>query len=73
MNHTTVTAEPIIAIHTEQKYLTAETYNGAFHPFDGWVAKAGLSLPLAYFLFGMGKIPSWAFMVGISLFSRFWV
>jgi hypothetical protein len=29
-----------------------------------------VTLPFGYFIWGIGAIPSWAFMIGISFFSR---
>jgi hypothetical protein len=40
------------------------------HPIDGELAKFGLLTPLGYVLWLFGTIPSWAFMIGISFFSR---
>lgn len=70
LNTTTVTPADFTKIHTRKLYLHESEYQGALHPFDGWVAKTGLATPLAYVLWGFGKIPSWAMMVGISMFSR---
>ena len=45
-------------------------YEGAFHPFDGSLAKFGLNQPMAYLLTAFALVPSWAFMIIISLASR---
>lgn len=47
-----------------------EPYEGPFHPFDGFLAKVGATEPLAHVLYYIGKVPSWAFMIGMSFFSR---
>lgn len=70
VNSTTVTAPQIAAIHLQEKYLDTEPYEGFFHPFDGLPAKYGLSVPFGYAVYYFSLIPSWAFMIGISMFSR---
>lgn len=70
LNATSVTNDDIVSIHSRQTYLSRPPVQGMLHPFDGWVAKAGLTVPMAYTLYALGKIPSWAMMLGISLFSR---
>lgn len=72
-NVTTVTAEDIYKVHSEKKYAGVEPYEGAFHPTDGWLAQTGLLVPLGYVLFGLSVVPSWLFMIMISMFSRFFV
>jgi hypothetical protein len=70
VNRTTIAATEIAALHLQDKYLETETYEGFFHPFDGQLAKFGLEIPFGYLVWGFSKIPSWAFMIGISFFSR---
>lgn len=70
LNSTTVTAPQIAALHLEEKYLETEPYEGYFHPFDGPLAEYGLQIPLGYAVHYFSMIPSWAFMIGISFFSR---
>ncbi|MCJ1230355.1 hypothetical protein MMC12_007028 [Toensbergia leucococca] len=70
LNTTTATTQEIFQIHTKKTYEEVPVYEGAMHPFDGWFAKAGLNVPLGYVLFGFSIIPSWAFMIIISMFSR---
>ncbi|CAN8104421.1 unnamed protein product [Discula destructiva] len=43
---------------------------GYFHPFDGELAKYGISVPVAYLLWGLSVVPSWAMMLGVSFLSR---
>ena len=64
------TSSDITKIHTQKQYLNTPQYNGRMHPFDGWVVEWGLQMPVAYTLWGLSKIPSWAFMIFVSLFSR---
>jgi len=70
LNRTTVTAPEIAAIHLQEKYKETEPYEGFFHPFDGPLAKYGLSIPVGYAIWGFSKVPSWAFMIVISFVSR---
>lgn len=68
LNRTSVSPTEIAKIHTS--YEETEPYEGVFHPFDGVLAQNGLAVPLGYFLWAFALIPSWAFMLGISFFSR---
>lgn len=43
---------------------------GYFHPFDGELAKYGVAVPVAYILWGLSVVPSWAMMLGVSFLSR---
>lgn len=70
LNRTTITAPEIAAIHLQDKYVKSEPYEGFWHPFDGPLAQSGLAIYLGYVIWGMSQIPSWAFMIGISMFSR---
>lgn len=70
LNRTTVTAPEIAAIHLQEKYKEQEPYEGFWHPFDGPLAKNGLAIPIGYVIWGFSKVPSWAFMIGVSFLSR---
>ena len=70
LNRSSVTALEIAELHTKEKYKETEPYEGALHPFDGWLEKNGISLPLAYFMWGFSKVPAWLPMIVISLLSR---
>ena len=70
LNTTTTTVQEIVAIHTGKTYEKVPVYEGYFHPFDGMLAQYGLNVPVGWILFAFATIPSWAFMIGISLFSR---
>ena len=69
-NLTTVTSADITKLHTRKEYLQEPRYEGALHPMDGWVEKTGLVYPMAYGLYVLAKVPSWAFMVAMSFISR---
>ena len=70
LNATTTTAQELVQIHTQKTYEKRPVYEGAFHPFDGYLAKFFLNKPAGYAIFAFSQIPSWAFMIGISMFSR---
>lgn len=70
INSTTVSSQEIVQIHTEKTYEKTPVYEGAFHPFDGWVTKAMLNKPIGYILYAFSIIPSWAFMILIGMGSR---
>lgn len=69
-NRTSVTAPQLAAIHLQEKYKDTEPYDGFFHPFNGPLAKFGVLIPFGWALHGFTKIPSWAFMIGVSMLSR---
>ncbi|KAL9029305.1 MAG: hypothetical protein Q9196_002445 [Gyalolechia fulgens] len=73
LNTTTTTAVDITQIHTKRTYENKPVYEGALHPFNGWVAQYGLLTPLGYTLYLFAIVPSWAFMIGISMFSRYFM
>lgn len=70
LNATTVTAQGIYNVHAKKLWEKAVAYEGAWHPFDGWLAEYKLNVVLGYIIFGMSQIPSWVMMIGISFLSR---
>ena len=60
----------MVALHSGKKYETGLVYEGYFDPIDGQLAHFGLLKPIGYVLFGFSMIPSWAFMLVISMVSR---
>lgn len=73
LNITTVTADDIVSIVSEKKWLEKEEYTSAVHPVDGWLRQYGLLMPLGWFLWGFGSTPSWLVMIAVSFFSRQWM
>lgn len=65
-----MTAPDIAAIHLKETYKETEPYEGFLHPFDGALVRLGLDKPFGYLVWGMGKIPNWSFMIGLSFLSR---
>lgn len=70
LNMTSTTVKTFTDYHSSKKWQNLVPYEGAFHPFDGWLAKAGLAVPLGYVFWAFAVIPSWLFMIGISFASR---
>ncbi|KAK0271971.1 hypothetical protein LTR91_024639 [Friedmanniomyces endolithicus] len=70
LNRTTVAAPEIAAIHLQETYKDVAPYEGLWHPFDGPLAQYGVQIPVGWAMYGFSKIPSWAFMIGVSFISR---
>ncbi len=70
LNRTDVTSADIFAIHTKELYKNYPVYEGMFHPFDGWLQRIGLAVPVGHVLYWFSKLPSWVIMVGMSFVSR---
>lgn len=70
LNTTTTTTGEITAIHIGKTYEKEAAYEGAFHPFDGWLARYHLNQLVGTGLYYFSLIPSWLFMIVISMASR---
>ncbi|KAF2220988.1 hypothetical protein BDZ85DRAFT_240492 [Elsinoe ampelina] len=70
LNRTTITADEIAAYSTQEKYKEVQPYEGIWHPFSGFLAESGAIIYFGYFIYGFSLIPSWAFMIGVSMLSR---
>nr|POE90625.1 hypothetical protein CFP56_60238 [Quercus suber] len=70
VNRTTITAPEIASLALQEKYKETAPYEGLFHPFDGQIAKLGMTIPAGYALWGFAQVPSWAFMILVSFVSR---
>lgn len=68
LNLTTVTSDEIVSLQGKKDEFKVE--DSIWHPFNGKVAELGISVPFAYFLWIFNLLPSWAFMLIISFFSR---
>ena len=68
LNLTTVTSDDMVALKGHKEEFTL--LDSFFHPFNGKAAELGISVPLAYVLWGFNLLPSWAFMLVVSFFSR---
>ncbi|KAK4152769.1 hypothetical protein C8A00DRAFT_34552 [Chaetomidium leptoderma] len=73
-NLTTVTTQDIVDAYTAADKTEAGWHqiaqDGWFHPFEGKLAKFGLSVPLGYVFWGLAVVPSWAMMLVVSFVSR---
>ncbi|KAI2773712.1 hypothetical protein F4815DRAFT_450267 [Daldinia loculata] len=69
-NMTTVTSDDIIQLQQEGYKSAAQLHDGFFHPFNGPLAKNGLATPVGWVLWVFNLLPSWAFMILVSIFSR---
>ncbi|KAI2467273.1 hypothetical protein F4781DRAFT_315621 [Annulohypoxylon bovei var. microspora] len=70
LNMTTVTADDITSMRDEGFKSSAKLHDGFFHPFNGPLAKNGLAAPVGWILWAFNLLPSWAFMILVSIFSR---
>lgn len=71
LNTTRTTAQDMVALHTNKKYeTTGYVYDGLFQPFDGLFAQYGVLKVAGYVMFGVSLIPSWAFMLVVSMVMR---
>lgn len=70
VNVTTVTPQDIYNIHAKKTWENARLYEGAWHPMDGWLAKYKLNFIGGCIVYGLGLVPNWVMMIGISFLSR---
>ncbi|KAL6717646.1 hypothetical protein ACLMJK_005561 [Lecanora helva] len=70
LNVTTTSAKDIVALHSGQRYEEGILYEGYFQPFDGVLAQYGVNKAVGYVLYAFGLVPSWTFMLVISMVSR---
>ena len=70
LNVTSTTVGDMVALHTGKGYEKGMVYEGYFQPIDGPLAQMGILKYVGYVMFGFGLIPSWAFMVIVSMVSR---
>lgn len=70
LNVTSTTVGDMISLHSGKKFEDGVLYEGYFHPIDGPLAKMGVNKVVGYVMWGVGLVPSWAFMVVISMVSR---
>lgn len=71
MNMTTTTPDDFVELYkTRADKSQFYKKDGYFHPFDGELAKYGVSVPVAYVLWGLSVVPSWTMMLMVSFLSR---
>ncbi|KAJ9165065.1 Peptidyl-tRNA hydrolase [Coniochaeta hoffmannii] len=70
MNLTSTTDQTFVDLYNKGDKEGWTYHDGYFHPFNGPLAKNGLSVPIGYFFYVFNAIPSWAMMLVVSFFSR---
>lgn len=70
LNFTQTTTQDMVALHTGKKFEDGYVYESMFNPFNGLLKQYGLNKAVGYVFFGFGLIPSWAFMLIVSMVSR---
>lgn len=70
LNLTTTVSDDLVQLQKDGYKTDTKEHDGLFHPFNGALAQNGLSVPAGYVLWAFGLLPSWAFMIVVSLFSR---
>lgn len=69
-NLSSVTGQTLVDLHAANSKEDFKIVDSYFHPFHGFAAEKGLAVPFGYITWAFGLIPSWATMLGISMFSR---
>ncbi|KAI1328586.1 hypothetical protein F5Y16DRAFT_419748 [Xylariaceae sp. FL0255] len=69
-NLTTTTSEDFVQLRKDGYKTQAKLHESYFHPFDGVLEQYGVSVPFGYLLWALSIIPSWAFMILVSMVSR---
>lgn len=70
LNTTTTTSETLQALYNDESREKWTVIDHAFHPFNGFLAKNYLSIPVAWILWAFSILPNWATMLLVSLLSR---
>ena len=70
LNFTKTSAQDMVALHTGKKYQEGRIYDGIFQPFDGLLKQYGVNKVVGYVVFTVGLVPSWAFMLVVSMVAR---
>lgn len=70
LNLSSVSTQTILDLQAKPAKENFRLAEGAFHPFNGWLAEYGLAVPVGYILYAFNVIPSWAFMLIVSFLSR---
>lgn len=70
LNTTTTTSADLVALKSADRAEKFHLIDSRFHPFNGQFAELGLSVPIAYLLWAFNLVPSWAFMLIVSMVSR---
>ena len=60
----------MVSLHSGKKFETGVVYKGYFHPLDRPLAQTGVNKISGYIIFRFGLMPSWAFILIISMVPR---
>lgn len=70
LNTTTTTTSTFSELKNANKAEAMTLIESRFHPFNGQFTELGLSVPIAWALWGFNLVPSWLFMLVVSMVSR---
>ena len=70
LNVTATSAGDMVALHTGKKFEDGVLYEGYFQPFDGVLAQYGINKAAGYVIYYVGLVPSWTFMLMVTMISR---
>jgi hypothetical protein len=70
VNFTTATSDDFVKLQKGKYKEVATLHDGMFHPFNGFFAQNGLTMPVGYALWFFQAVPSWLFMIVVSMVSR---
>lgn len=70
LNLTSTTAQTLLDLQASGSKETFKLHDGYFHPYDGFLAKNGLAVPVGYLFWAFNLVPSWGLMLVVSFVSR---
>ncbi|KXH41230.1 hypothetical protein CSIM01_03436 [Colletotrichum simmondsii] len=70
LNITTTTSDDIVDLWKAQSKEEWILTDNIFHPFNSWIAKNNLSVPVGYVFWAFNLVPNWLFMILVSFGSR---
>lgn len=70
LNTTTTTSQTLVDLYNKEGREGWFLLDHSFHPFNGFLAKNYLSIPVAWILWFFSVVPNWATMLLVSLASR---
>lgn len=71
LNLSTTTTQTLLDLYAQDSHEAFRHYTHSyFHPFQGKLAQYGLAVPVAYAVWALNLVPSWAMMLIVSFFSR---
>lgn len=62
--------QDLVALHTGKKYEEGYLLESIFQPFDGQLKQYGINKIVGYIYFALSSIPSWGYMLAVSMFTR---